>query len=161
MKAAKKLDQALEDYRNEHGPVEQEQEFMASPQCTKKQQVLFKNWLHHMRAKVYGGCSASILFPAAKKTCYAIAQGVVKAKIAQWTEKRCSVEKPEEELSAMTPEERAYLMGPEGEEELAAMTPEEWAAKRMGPEDEQDFAAAFDPKTCVNYERDFKKFYEQ
>jgi len=36
MKAAKKLDQALEKFQNEHGKMEEEQEFRASPLCDKK-----------------------------------------------------------------------------------------------------------------------------
>merc|ERR1711879_926633 len=44
----------------------------------------FNDWKNSMRAKVYGGCTASILFPPAVAACYAIGAGVLESEIAKY-----------------------------------------------------------------------------
>jgi len=44
----------------------------------------FTDWRDDMRAKVYGGCVASILFPPAVIACYGIAAGVLESEIASY-----------------------------------------------------------------------------
>jgi len=45
----------------------------------------FKKWRKDMRAKVYGGCVASILTtPAGVVACYSIAAGVLESEIAKY-----------------------------------------------------------------------------
>lgn len=44
----------------------------------------FNEWKSDMRAKVYGGCAASILFPPAVVACYAIGAGVLESEIAKY-----------------------------------------------------------------------------
>jgi len=44
----------------------------------------FNDWKKDMRAKVYGGCAASVLFPPAVIACYGVAVGVLETEIAKY-----------------------------------------------------------------------------
>lgn len=44
----------------------------------------FKQWRKDMRAKVYGGCAASIIAGPAVIACYSIAAGVLESEIAKY-----------------------------------------------------------------------------
>lgn len=44
----------------------------------------FEAWKKDIRAKVYGGCAASILLGPAVAACYAIAVGIVESEIAKY-----------------------------------------------------------------------------
>merc|ERR1712110_884877 len=45
----------------------------------------FENWKHDMRAKVYGGCAASVLMgPGAVAICYSVGAGVLETEINEY-----------------------------------------------------------------------------
>lgn len=44
----------------------------------------FKDWSSDMRAKVYGGCAAGVIFPPAAAACYAIGAGILESEIAKY-----------------------------------------------------------------------------
>jgi len=44
----------------------------------------FNDWKSDMRAKVYGGCAAGIIFPPAAAACYAIGAGILESEIAKY-----------------------------------------------------------------------------
>jgi len=44
----------------------------------------FNDWKKDMRAKVYGGCAAGIIFPPAAAACYAIGAGILETEIKKY-----------------------------------------------------------------------------
>lgn len=44
----------------------------------------FNDWKKDMRAKVYGGCAAGVIFPPAAVACYAIGAGILESEIAKY-----------------------------------------------------------------------------
>lgn len=44
----------------------------------------FNSWKKDMRAKVYGGCAAGVIFPPAAAACYAIGAGILESEIAKY-----------------------------------------------------------------------------
>jgi len=44
----------------------------------------FNDWKKSMRAKVYGGCAAGVIFPPAAAACYAIGAGILESEIAKY-----------------------------------------------------------------------------